>query len=222
MLEGRIPGLPHRTGVSGMAADETLTVALEGPDISLASFAMAVSALDGLLKTLGSEVAAGSSLTWEMQALDMGSAIATVRGRVLSGDPDAAVRVGAAYEAIGDALARQVEIPYSAIVTRHVAALTGVLTDHVAAIRLETGHRDFTITADLTTKKRPVGRPSVSLGGVEGRIQTLTNRRSLRFTLYDELDDRAVSCYLRPGEEDMIQKFWGHRAFVEGMVRRDL
>ena len=33
-------------------ADETVTVALEGPDISLASFVAATSALDALLKAL--------------------------------------------------------------------------------------------------------------------------------------------------------------------------
>lgn len=203
-----------------MAASEILTVALEGPDIPLTSFATAVSALDSLLKTLASEVATESSLAWDVDSLEVGSAIATVRGRVVTGNPDGLARVGAAYEAIGDALARQAEIPYSAKVRRHVTALTGVLADHVTAIRLETPDRDFTITTAGTQEAR-VGRPIVSLGAVEGRIQTLSNRRSLRFTLYDELDDRAVSCYLRPGEEDMIQKFWGHRALVEGMVRRD-
>jgi hypothetical protein len=203
-----------------MAADETLTVALEGTDISLTSFATAVSAFDSLLKALASEVAGGSSLAWEVHSLEIGSAIATVRGRVLSGDPNGLARVGAAYEAIGDALARRAEIPYSVMVTRHATALTGVLADHVTAIRLETADRDFTIT-NVTQEAALAERPIVSLGGVEGRIQTLSNRRSLRFTLYDELDDRAVSCYLRPGEEDMIQKFWGHRALVEGTVRRD-
>ncbi len=202
-------------------ADEILTVALEGPDISLTSFATAVSALDSLLKALGAEVAAGTSLAREVQSLEVGSAIATVRGRVASGDPDGLARVSAAYEAIGDALTRRAPVPYSATVTRHVTALTGILADHVTAIRLETAQRDFTITTASVTEATRAAQPPVSLGGVEGRIQTLSNRRSLRFTLYDELDDRAVSCYLRPGEEDMIQKFWGHRALVEGTVRRD-
>lgn len=204
-----------------MAAEPVLTVALEGPDISLTSFATAVSALDSLLKALGSEVAPGSSLAWDVQSLEMGSAIATVRGHVVSGDPDGLARVGAAYEAIGDALTRGAAVPYSATVTRHATALTGVLADHVTAIRLETANRDFTITTVGVAPDTRAGRPVVSLGGIEGRIQTLSNRRSLRFVLYDELYDRAVSCYLRPGEEDMIQKFWGRRALVEGAVRRD-
>lgn len=208
--------------VSRLAADPVLTVALEGPDISLTSFATAVSAFDSLLQALGSEVAPSSSLAWSVQALEIGSAIASVRGQVLSGDPDGLVRVSAAYEVVAEALAQRAPIPYSEMVARQAATLASILTDHVSAIRLETPDRDFTITSAAEPAWHvPAGRATVSLGGVEGRIQTLSNRRSVRFTLYDELDDRAVSCYLRAGDEDMIQKFWGHRAIVEGTVRRD-
>jgi len=135
----------------------------------------------------------------------------------------ALVRVSAAYEVVADALAQRVPIPYSEMVARQATALASVLADHVSAIRLETPDRDFTIISatEAMTSQAPPQRPTVSLGGVEGRIQTLSNRRSVRFTLYDELDDRAVFCYLRPGDENMIQKFWGHRAIVEGTVRRD-
>lgn len=206
-----------------MAAEPVLTVALEGPDISLTSFATAISALDALLTALGAEVAPDSSLAWDVQSLEMGSAIASVIGRLVSGDPDGLARVGAAYEVIGDALTQEVGIPYSDAVTRHVGSLTGILANHVSAIRFETPNRDFTISSisDRQLAATAPGRVTVDQGGVEGRIQTLSNRRSLRFTLYDELNDRAISCYLRHGEEDMIQKFWGHRALVEGMVRRD-
>ncbi len=202
-----------------MPTSETLTVALEGPEIPLPSFAVAISALDGLLRTLTAEVAAQSVITWEVESLETSSAIATVRGRAVAGDPEGVTRVSVAYGVIGDALSRHSEIPYSPKVRRHARNLTKVLADSVTAIRLETSQRDFTIT-------RPGEAPveaayTVDLGAVEGRIQTLSNRRSLHFTLYDTLNDRAVSCYLKPGDESMIQKFWGSRAVVEGAVRRD-
>jgi hypothetical protein len=207
----------------GRLADPVLTVALEGADISLTSFATAVSALDSLLKALASEVAPSSSLDWQVQSLEVGSAIATVRGELVSGEPDGLARVTAAYETVAGALAQRSAVPYSARVARPATALASVLTDHVRAIRLETAEHDFIVAPDPSTVRLaiPVPSPVVSLGAVEGRIQTLSNRRSVRFTLYDELDDRAVSCYLRPGDEGMIQQFWGHRAIVEGTVRRD-
>jgi hypothetical protein len=205
-----------------MAADPVLTFALEGPDISLSSFATAVSAFDSLLQALSSQVASSSSLAWDVLSLETGSAIATVRGRVLAGDPEGLTRVKAAYEEVADALARHDEVPYSQAVARSAAKLTSVLADHVSAVRLETPERDFTIGRDTPTREVLAAQSSVSFGAIEGRIQTLSNRRSVHFTLYDELDDRAVSCYLASGDEAMIQKFWGHRAVVEGSVRRDL
>lgn len=203
-----------------MPASETVTVALEGPDISLDSFVETVTALRALLKDLSAEVAPGSQLAWDVEDLQRGSAITTVRGRAISGDPDDVGRVSRAYEAIGDALDRRSPIPYSEVIRRRVTALTAVLNDHVPALRLETANRDFTI---LKEGLQPVRQPrqAVTLGAVEGRIETLSKHRSLRFTLYDTLDNRAVACYLNPGEEDRVHMLWGHRAIVEGNVYRD-
>jgi hypothetical protein len=58
-------------------------------------------------------------------------------------------------------------------------------------------------------------------GAVEGRIQTLTSRGGLRFTLYDSLHDKAVSCYLAEDLEDIMRDAWGRRAIIEGRVSRD-
>ena len=61
-----------------------------------------------------------------------------------------------------------------------------------------------------------------ALGAVEGRVQTLTERKSLRFTLYDGLHDRAVSCYVREDQQEVMRDWWGKRAIVEGEVSRDI
>lgn len=202
-----------------MPTSGTLTVALEGPQIPLSSFSATISALDGLLRTLTAEVAAQSVITWEVESLETSSAIATVRGSTVAGDPEGVARVTVAYGAIGEALSQHSDIPYSSKVRRHARAMTKVLADSVTAIRLETPEQDFTITRPGET---PVEAAyTVDMGAIEGRIQTLSNRRSLHFTLYDTLNDRAVSCYLKPGDESMIQKFWGSRAVVEGVIRRD-
>lgn len=68
-----------------------------------------------------------------------------------------------------------------------------------------------------------VGRPIVAdaYGGIQGRVQTLTNRGGLRFHLYDLLNDRSVSCYLEEGQEDIMRDVWGQLAVVEGWVHRD-
>lgn len=52
-------------------------------------------------------------------------------------------------------------------------------------------------------------------------MQTLSSRGSLRFTLYDLVFDKAVSCYLEPGHEETMRGVWGKLASVEGWVTRD-
>jgi hypothetical protein len=61
----------------------------------------------------------------------------------------------------------------------------------------------------------------MAFGAVEGRVQTLSSRGGLRFTLYDSLHDRAVSCYLAEGHEDIMRDAWGRLAVVQGLVKRD-
>ena len=60
-----------------------------------------------------------------------------------------------------------------------------------------------------------------SLGTATGDVQTLTMRRGLKFTLYDSLFDRAISCYMMKGQEDKMRDIWGKRAVVSGKVGRE-
>lgn len=63
--------------------------------------------------------------------------------------------------------------------------------------------------------------PSRDVGSVVGRVQTLQGRGRLRFTIYDLLYDRAVSCYLQQGQEEVMRGAWGRLVEVEGEVSRD-
>ena len=45
----------------------------------------------------------------------------------------------------------------------------------------------------------------VTYGAIEGRVQSLSQRKGLRFTLYYQEFDRAVSCYLSEGQEERMR-----------------
>ena len=92
-----------------------------------------------------------------------------------------------------------------------------MLGQRVTSVRFETAEEDITILA----RPSRADRIQPAFGAIEGRIQTLTNRNTLRFTLYDTLYDRAVSCYLVEDQEDIIREAWGRKAIVEGLVTRD-
>jgi hypothetical protein len=60
-----------------------------------------------------------------------------------------------------------------------------------------------------------------TFGAVEGRIQTVSNRGSLHFVLYDRVNDKAVSCYLKEDQRDWMNAAWDRLAVVQGWVKRD-
>ena len=62
---------------------------------------------------------------------------------------------------------------------------------------------------------------TVAYGAIEGIVETLTARRDLRFLLYDQLHDKAVSCYLREDQREEMRSVWGHRAIIRGKITRD-
>ena len=93
------------------------------------------------------------------------------------------------------------------------------LTNTVDYVRFETSDYDHIIYGNVDLSVRSA--PSVSIGAVTGRIQTLINRNGLRFSLYDRLFDKAIACYLSQGQEEMMREDWGKRARVSGRVSRE-
>lgn len=79
----------------------------------------------------------------------------------------------------------------------------------------------LTITLNGEDRADEVTRQAVALGAVRGRVQSMSNRGSLRFTLYELTDDKPVLCYVEPGFEQKLIRAWGKVADVEGQVRRD-
>jgi hypothetical protein len=104
-----------------------------------------------------------------------------------------------------------------------------VIGKSVKSIRFETREKDSEILSPMSPDS-PAGEvqedappaSSNSLGSVRGRIQSITSRKSLQFTVYDINSDRAVSCYLEPGSENFMRRAWGKIAIVSGLVRRNL
>ena len=59
------------------------------------------------------------------------------------------------------------------------------------------------------------------IGSIDGTVETLQRRNGYAFTLYDTLLDRAITCHLRPDQEDLMREAWGKRVRVTGYIGRD-
>ncbi|MCY3543388.1 MAG: hypothetical protein OXI16_14570 [Chloroflexota bacterium] len=160
-------------------------------------------------------------VAWVVEDLQPGSATATLRCD--ADNPDIPERIVKDYEIIGSSLGHNKMLP-SSYNTRVKQAAKAViaLTENIEYVRFETSDSDFVIHGDMYVSDTMLAPfPTVGIGAITGRIQTLSNRAGLRFNLYDTVHDKAVACYLNPKQEEIIREAWGRRAIVSGTVSRD-
>ena len=196
--------------------NNTMTLALSG-DVPFDSFAKAMSSFNSLVSALGTEHDAGGDIQWFVDALEKSSALATIRGE--STKPEKVEAVVTGYTQIATALEARGPMPtYRARTLRHAHDIVALLNHDVVSVRFETATEDHIVSSPPFVGVAPL---QPAYGAVEGRVQTLSNRQSLRFTLFDSFHDRAVSCYMVEGHEETMRGAWDKRAVVEGMITRD-
>lgn len=206
-----------------MAKDQ-ITLGLDG-DVFLPEFVTAMGSFERLVGTLVIAVARDEFIEWRVTHLERGgTALATVQGL---GNPTPVERVVHAFEAVGEALESGLTLPFAGEVETQARTLTSFINGRIHAVRFETAEKDAIIEKPFVGTSTPSppmsegGPPLTSYGAVMGRVQTLSSRGQLRFTLYDLLDDRAISCYLSEDQESLMRDVWGKVAVVEGRIRRD-
>ena len=158
-----------------------------------------------------------AKVEWVVEDLQAGSAITTLRGE---GDkPAVTEQIVSEYEKFGKALQNKEDIP--GINKSQLNAVNAVkkLAASVDYLRLETQESNFFVYGNGNVPAKPA--TTVAIGAVTGRVQVLSNRGRLRFNLYDTIHDKAISCYLRQGQEDLMREAWGQRAMVSGQVTRE-
>ncbi|HEX3723848.1 MAG TPA: hypothetical protein VHV31_13730, partial [Nitrolancea sp.] len=202
-----------------MMVDPTLTLALEG-DISLDTFVKGVDAWRRFVSALSAEVCRASKIEWLVEELSSGSTLITVRTE--SDDRESIQHIVSEYLVVARGLEAGQVLHYSAELRRYAYELVDILNvdDNVQAIRFQTSDDDVTIVA-RESDERPAPAALRAYGAISGRVQTLSSRNGLRFTVYDSIFDKAVSCFLREGQEELIENKWNHRVNVEGMLSRD-
>ena len=173
------------------------------------------SVLDALAESRDADV------TWILSDLQHGSAIATATARP---NDERSLTVVPAMVDDYLAAARSIErgAPPEGPVLRVVSDLVST-ADERNPIILETDSDEVIFSRPIQPAKPPLppAGKTKSLGTVRGRVETLSHRRGLRFTLFDLLTDRAVSCYLDDDHEDQMRGVWGRMADVTGTVTRD-
>ena len=205
-------------------AGDYVTLSVDG-QVDLVTFSTALDSFRKLLDGLAEVTAAGYQIAWEITALDHGSAITTVRG--IAESREAVLAVTRALDVVGESLQNHTAMPYGDAVQLPAFTLAGLADGGIHAVRLRTPENEYVLGGSSSMAAAELPAPNIdsevaNFGAVEGRIQTLSLRRTPRFTMFDTLDDRAVACY--PEAEDQLSELpglLGRVVVVEGWVRRD-
>jgi hypothetical protein len=152
------------------------------------------------------------------QALDGPANRACLQG--FCKQPENTERIIRAYGDIGVALSQGLPLPYSDRVKHRATELARSVGGTITALRFETPFVDAIVGQQTDAH---IVSPSITYayGAIKGRVETLTSRRGLRFTLYDAIFDRPVSCYLGDGQEDNMRGAWERRVIVAGLIGRE-
>lgn len=217
--------MTDRVGVGVVEmAKNTVSLVLNG-DVTLEDFSKAISAFGKLLEALRNEVASDAKIDWVVQELEAGSATTVFRGEVEDdADQGAVTEVVDAFEQVGVAVQSGKPVPYLGAAP-YLSQIRQIVNGRVSSVILATDEVDAELAApgiDVPHLDAPVEQgPRESFGTVRGRVQTMTNRRGYRFTLFELNTDRAVSCFYEPERETEVIAAYGNMAIVEGWVRRN-
>jgi len=202
--------------VKGALVPATTLTVMFGGDVPLDLFAQSMHNLQRLIEALAQEVSGKALITWIVEDLATGSAIATIRGE--SEQKEDVERVVRAFAVVGKSLERNETIPFSPRVANAAHKMTSVLNGKITSIRLETDYEASTVNSSSPAQSRAY---LSAFGALEGRIETLRSRGRKSFTLYDSLNDMAVYCSLGSDQSELVRDAWDRRVIVEGWIKRE-
>ncbi len=201
--------------------DADLTLALDG-EVTLDDFSKAMHRFKEIIVGLENEVAPTAKIDWVIDDLKKKCAIARVRGVATRKEDRASVgRIRKAYVEVGRRAAQGEALANTDAVVQAVIGLRRLINGRIKSVRFE-GNKKVHVMKKSTVITPIRSRwDTDTFGGARGRVQSISDRQYLHFTLYDYNDDRPIACSYPSGDRDKLRKIWGKLVYVEGLITRD-
>lgn len=202
--------------------DPRLTLKLDGPKITSDHFARAINAFFDLLEEVSQQMTGSAKGVRWIITVEHGSDVLHAAPELING---ASVRMPVLVDTISRGIRlletraqRPSHFSDSALrLTRELAKVPD--GEDVWTAQVKSTDKPVSISRRaITNVSRILGEDIEEYGTVEGRLQTLSERRP-HFALYDPLTDDAVRCNIK---EDQVADAWrafGRRVAVSGMIR---
>ncbi len=202
--------------------DDLVSFRLDG-EVTIEQLSAAFARFSAVLDALHEDH--GANVRWVLAGLESGSATAVAKAVPLDSDAERLIPA-----ICGDYLqaARQVlrgDEDCDRPVLRAIRELTEVADENNPVV-LETSDDEVIFVAPAPTPAVGTGaetqQTTKSLGSVRGRVEMLSQRDTLRFSIYELVNDRSVSCFPHPDDKDVMREAWGRIADVTGTITRDV
>lgn len=204
-----------------MEQDNTLTFALGG-DVTLRDFSNAILRFKDIISGLKEDVAPDSEIEWIIDELKASSAIAKIKGvPTISDDLQAIRNIKDAYLDVGRKVVHGENLTYNNTVVDAVTKLRKLINGRITSIRFETTEKKYTIKRHTIFIPTKTYWDTETFGCIRGRVQSISDRQFLHFTLYDYNDDHPITCYLPDIQKEKMRNIWGKLVYVEGIVQRN-
>ena len=202
--------------------DDLVSFRLDG-EVTVEKLSAAFASFSAVLDALHEDH--GANVRWVVAGLESGSASAVAKAVPL--DSDAERLIPAICDDYLQA-ARQVlrgDGDPDRPVLLAVRALTDVADENNPVV-LETSDDEVIFVAPAATPvdgtDAETQQTTKSLGSVRGRVEMLSQRTTLKFSIYELVNDRSVSCFPHPDYKDVMREAWGRIADVTGTITRDV
>lgn len=205
-----------------------LTLSFDAKVVSPDAFKRAVNAFVELIKAVSDEVVGdGKKIQWDM-SVEKGSC-----KLIASPVPDAETTraSGLVLRVMPDGL-RQLERGTTTSpqffddralrAAKELAAVKDGISNGVDYIKIQSIGKACDVgERTINSTSRLLGGQHQALGSIEGKLQTISDRGTLQFVVYDALFDKGVNCFMDDKIVDRAIKAWRKRVAVSGMVQYD-
>lgn len=211
----------HNVKENAEMESKELTLALDG-EVTLKDFSQAMLRFKELINGLKDEVAPGSKINWVIDDLKKKCTITRIKGVAVDNEDIVSItQIRKAYIELGRKIVHGETLTNDYPVIQAVTGLRRLINGRITSIRFETDEKKYTIKKHTIFAPTKTYWDTETFGGARGRVQSISDRQYLHFTLFDYNDDHPITCSSLETQKEEMRNAWGKLAYIEGTVTRD-
>ena len=208
---------------------EELTLRFDGTLISPEAFKKAAQSFVDLLIQVTEEVSQGEKKPLWNMSVRPGSSVFVAR---IVSDPETKARAAKTIRAVRSGISKldrgETNIPHfnfqALSAARELSALRG-RPNSPGITTIELGNGDGRVVP-ITSKiaevvRKTLGGSHHAYGSIEGKLQTISDRGTFQFVIFDAISDKGVNCFVPQEKFPAAHSAFGRRVRVEGEINYD-